>query len=170
MSGTTNVLLVGTGGQGVLKAAQILARTAFICDYDVKQSEVHGMSQRGGSVECQVRLGGGVASPLIPSGEADYVVALTEDEGRRAEHHLRPGGTFLAPYAQLRRELPSLRSLNVAMLGALSVRLSFPAVTWRRALRQLLPESTHPVNLEAFALGRQRAELCARRNERTTEP
>ena len=66
MSATTNILIVGVGGQGVLKASQVLADALVRRGYDVKQSEVHGMSQRGGSVTSEVRYGETVHAPLMP--------------------------------------------------------------------------------------------------------
>ncbi|MBN1417607.1 MAG: indolepyruvate oxidoreductase subunit beta [Planctomycetes bacterium] len=90
-----NVLLVGVGGQGTLTASAIIADAALRAGYDVKQSEVHGMAQRGGSVSSHVRFGPEVHSPIIPAGEADLLVAFEELEGRRWRHALRPGGTLL---------------------------------------------------------------------------
>ena len=68
----TNVILAGLGGQGVIKASDILADAAVRAGYDVKKAEVHGMSQRGGSVTSDVRFGPRVLSPMIPRGEADF--------------------------------------------------------------------------------------------------
>ncbi len=69
-----NVLMVGVGGQGVLTCADILARSAMECEFDVKVSEVHGMAQRGGSVYSHVRYSKRVDSPLIMLGEADVIM------------------------------------------------------------------------------------------------
>jgi len=66
----TNVVIAGLGGQGVLKASDILADAAFLAGLDVKKSEIHGMSQRGGSVTSDVRFGRQVLSPMVPAGEA----------------------------------------------------------------------------------------------------
>ena len=68
-SQVTNVVVAGLGGQGVLKASDILADVAFAAGLDVKKSEVHGMSQRGGSVASDVRFGEHVFSPMVPEGE-----------------------------------------------------------------------------------------------------
>ena len=70
----TNVVFAGLGGQGVLKASDILAEAAFEAGLAVKKSELHGMSQRGGSVKSDVRFGQEVLSPMVPPGEADYLV------------------------------------------------------------------------------------------------
>ncbi len=86
-----SVLLVGVGGQGVVLASAIVADAALRTGHDVKQSEVHGMSQRGGMVSSHLRYGPAVASPLIEAGQADAVVAMEWNEGLRALPHLRPG-------------------------------------------------------------------------------
>ncbi|NLF08624.1 MAG: hypothetical protein GX594_11700, partial [Pirellulaceae bacterium] len=84
-----SVVIAGLGGQGVLKASDILADAAFLSGYDVKKSEIHGMSQRGGSVASDVRFGGQVHSPMIPSGEADLLVVLAEDQVENNRPRLR---------------------------------------------------------------------------------
>ena len=80
---TVNVSLVGVGGQGIILTADILAKTAAIAGYDVKKSEIHGMSQRGGSVTSQVRFGKEVASPIIQEGTADILVSFDKLEAVR---------------------------------------------------------------------------------------
>ena len=73
---TYNVLFCGTGGQGVLKAAEVLGVAAMLQGYKVKKSEVHGMAQRGGSVESHLIFGPAVYSPLIIPGQADFLVCF----------------------------------------------------------------------------------------------
>ena len=92
---TTNINLVGVGGQGILLTADVLARTAAEAGLDVKKTEIHGMSQRGGSVSSQVRFGASVLSPIVPAGEADILVAFDEVEAIRAFPSLRPSGKAL---------------------------------------------------------------------------
>jgi indolepyruvate ferredoxin oxidoreductase beta subunit len=93
----TSVLVVGVGGQGVLMISRVLAEVCARRGLQVKQSEVHGMAQRGGTVFSHVRFGERVWSPTIPRGEADVVVALEWAEGLRWLSYLRPErGTFLA--------------------------------------------------------------------------
>ena len=92
---TTNVTLVGVGGQGILLASDVLARAAAEAGLDVKKSEIHGMSQRGGSVSSQVRFGGSVLSAIIPSGETDILVAFDVVEAIRAFALVRPAGRAL---------------------------------------------------------------------------
>jgi indolepyruvate ferredoxin oxidoreductase beta subunit len=91
----TNVLIVGVGGQGVILVSKVLARLAQRHGLQVKQSEVHGMAKRGGSVFSHVRFGTEVLAPVIPAGEADVLVALEWAEGLRWLPHLRPGGSFI---------------------------------------------------------------------------
>lgn len=99
---TTNVLMAGVGGQGVLTASAVLSEAALLAGYDVKKSEVHGMSQRGGSVESHVRFSNKqVYSPLIPWHGADVVMALEMLEGLRSAHWCRPGGVILADERQI---------------------------------------------------------------------
>ena len=95
MNDTTNVTLVGVGGQGILLTADVLARTAAEAGLDVKKSEIHGMSQRGGSVSSQVRFGARVHSPIIPEGETDLLVAFDAVEAVRAFPSVRPAGRAL---------------------------------------------------------------------------
>ena len=94
-NGTTNVLIVGVGGQGVLLASEILCEVAKVLGLDAKKSEVHGMSQRGGVVTSHVRFGKKVYSPLIPDGEADVILAFEIAEGLRWAGELKKGGTII---------------------------------------------------------------------------
>jgi indolepyruvate ferredoxin oxidoreductase beta subunit len=92
---TTNFVLVGVGGQGTILASDVLAEVGVLLGYDVKKAEVHGMSQRGGSVISGVRWGEKVYSPIIARGEADYLVAFEKSETPRYIDHLRSGGVVL---------------------------------------------------------------------------
>jgi indolepyruvate ferredoxin oxidoreductase beta subunit len=94
-NGTTNILIVGVGGQGVLLASEILCEVAKVLGLDAKKSEVHGMSQRGGVVTSHVRFGKKVYSPLIPDGEADVILAFEIAEGLRWAGELKKGGTII---------------------------------------------------------------------------
>jgi indolepyruvate ferredoxin oxidoreductase beta subunit len=93
--GTINVLFSGVGGQGIILASKILAKCAFDSGYMVKESELHGMAQRGGSVTSHVRFGEEVYSPLIHKGKADFMVALEELEGLRYAFYLKPDGKVI---------------------------------------------------------------------------
>ncbi len=149
----TNVVFAGLGGQGVLKASDILAEVAFAAGQDIKKSEVHGMSQRGGSVSSDVRYGGRVASPMVPEGEADYLVVLDETQVPVNESKLKQGGCLITPSTINASSLQNPKSLNVALLGALSTRLEFPRELWIDVVKHSLPEKLHEMNIAAFELG-----------------
>ena len=89
---TTNVLMSGVGGQGVLAASETLALAAMAEGLQVKQSEVHGVAQRGGSVVSHVRFGARVFSPLIRCGEVEVLYAGEQLEALRYAHYVKPGG------------------------------------------------------------------------------
>ncbi len=153
---TTNVVVAGLGGQGVIKASDILADVAFRAGRDVKKAEVHGMSQRGGSVTSDVRFGDEVLSPMVPPGEADFLVVLEPSEVAVARTMLKEGGLLVAPDLVDEKALPNRRSLNVALLGALSLHLDLPQALWAEAIRAALPERLHEVNERAFQIGREK--------------
>jgi indolepyruvate ferredoxin oxidoreductase beta subunit len=122
---TTNVLIVGVGGQGVVLISKMLARTCQLHGHQVKQSEVHGMAKRGGVVFSHVRFGERVWSPTIPRGRADILVALEWAEGLRWLPYLKPAGaTFISdtrrivpPFAFRNRRpgaLPSYAGTSIA--------------------------------------------------------
>jgi indolepyruvate ferredoxin oxidoreductase beta subunit len=90
-----NFLVTGVGGQGALLASNVLAEVGVRAGYDVKKAEVHGLSQRGGSVVSHVRWGVAVRSPVIGRGEVDYLFALEKLEALRYLTMLRPGGTVI---------------------------------------------------------------------------
>jgi indolepyruvate ferredoxin oxidoreductase, beta subunit len=96
MSGcVTNILLVGVGGQGILLASEILSETFMLAGFDVKKSEIHGMSQRGGSVVSHVRYGREVFSPLVPEGEGDILFGFELMETYRYLPLLKKGGSVV---------------------------------------------------------------------------
>jgi indolepyruvate ferredoxin oxidoreductase, beta subunit len=150
----TNVVVAGLGGQGVLKGTDILAEVALRAGYDVKKSEIKGMSQRGGSVTGDVRFGNQVFSPMVPSGEADYLLVLEPTQVEPHRHLLRPAGVLITPDAVSVSQLPSKKALNVALLGALSAHLPMPEDQWLAALRSGFKESFFEGNREAFLIGR----------------
>jgi len=92
----TNILLVGVGGQGILLASEILSETCMLAGFDVKKSEIHGMSQRGGSVVSHVRYGKEVFSPIVPEGEGDILFGFELMETSRSLSLLKRGGTVVA--------------------------------------------------------------------------
>ena len=153
-SNVVNVVVAGLGGQGVLKASSILADTAFRAGLDVKKSEIHGMSQRGGSVSSDVRFGERVFSPMVPAGEADFLVVLAASQVEVARPVLKAGGVLIHPGLVDEARLANKRSLNVALLGVLARQLDLADNLWHAAIRAALPEKLHAANLQAFAIGR----------------
>jgi len=169
---TISFLLVGVGGQGTILASNILSAVGLRQGYDVKKSEVHGMAQRGGSVSTVVRWGEKVYSPLIGTGEADYLVALEKLEALRYIEMVKPGGVVLVnDYAisplsvsSGNDEYPSDERLQT-ILGTVSPnQYLLPANTWAEdlgnarannivllgALSFWLPDVPLPVWLEAI--------------------
>ena len=98
---TKNVMIVGVGGQGSLLASKLLGRLLLTRGYDIKVSEVHGMSQRGGSVVTYVRYGDKVYSPVIDKGQADYIVSFELLEAARWTEYLKPGGKIITNTQQI---------------------------------------------------------------------
>ncbi len=98
---TKNIMIVGVGGQGSLLASKLLGHLLLTKGYDVKVSEVHGMSQRGGSVVTYVRFGEHVASPVIDKGEADFIVSFEQLEAARWLEYLRPDGQIVTSTQQI---------------------------------------------------------------------
>ncbi|MDR1003178.1 MAG: indolepyruvate oxidoreductase subunit beta [Oscillospiraceae bacterium] len=96
-----SVLIVGVGGQGTLLASKLLGSVLVSCGFDVKVSEVHGMSQRGGSVVTYVRYGEEVASPIIDLGEADVILSFEKLEAARYLPYLKKGGVIVTNTQQI---------------------------------------------------------------------
>lgn len=93
---TTNIRLAGVGGQGILVASEVLSDALLEAGYDVKKSEVHGMAQRGGTVNSDVRFGQKVYSPIIPEGTVDILLAFEHMEALRYLPSVKPGGIVIA--------------------------------------------------------------------------
>ena len=98
---TKNIMIVGVGGQGSLLASKLLGHLLMEQGYDVKVSEVHGMSQRGGSVVTYVRYGDRVNSPVIDKGEADFIVSFELLEAARWLSYLKPDGQIVTNTQQI---------------------------------------------------------------------
>jgi indolepyruvate ferredoxin oxidoreductase beta subunit len=154
MKSVTNVILAGLGGQGVIKASDVLSEAAFNAGYEVKKSELHGMSQRGGSVCSDVRFGPTVLSPMVPPGQADYLVVLAADQVSVNQNQLRAGGLLISPEMVDETRLTNRKSLNIALLGVLSQRLDIAEGIWSEAIRKVFPEKLWTVNQQAFDYGR----------------
>jgi len=187
-----NFLLAGVGGQGTLLASDILADLGVCLGCDVKKAEVHGMSQRGGSVTSHVRWGGKVFSPIIGRGEVDILVAFEKLEAVRYINYLCPGGIVLVNDQRIEpitvksgdlkypddtdihsnlagvtdkihwvngtaiaEKVGNPRTVNVAVLGALSALMDIPPENWLEAVKAHVPEKFFDINAQAFSAGRE---------------
>lgn len=142
MKEAKNILLVGVGGQGTILASKILSSGLLTAGYDVKMSEIHGMSQRGGNVSTQIRFGEKVYSPIIGKGEADVIVAFEKMEALRWIEYLKPDGRMVindfeipsvpilmgvAEYPQgILEELKSKAAVSIFKAGELAEELGNP--------------------------------------------
>jgi indolepyruvate ferredoxin oxidoreductase beta subunit len=159
---TYNISIAGLGGQGIVKASDILADAAFRAGRDIKKAEVHGMSQRGGSVNTDIRFGPRILSPMIPDGEVDILVVMEATQVANNRQRLHPDGVLLTTEVLADIASAGGKSANVAMLGVLSARLDLPESVWQAAICAALPEPTHAANLAAFAAGRAAGRLSCR--------
>lgn len=112
------------------------------------------MSQRGGSVQSDVRFGTEVHSPMIPDGTCDFLVVMEPTQVEVVRGGLRSNGVLITPADIATAKLPSAKALNVAMLGRLSRHFDIPEQVWYDSLRAHFPEKLHAANAAAFALGR----------------
>ena len=146
----------GIGGQGVLKASEICSWAAMLAGYHVKKSEVHGMSQRGGSVESHVRFGKRVYSPLVPVGGADFLVCFHLDEQPRLTAFLKKDGVDLTAYLdQAQRAVQNPRGLNTCLVGVLSARLPIKEECWMKAIDVVFKGKGLEENKKVFLDGRE---------------
>ena len=153
---TVNVFFCGTGGQGVLKAAEICAVAAMHEGFHVKKSEVHGMAQRGGSVESHVRFGDEVFSPLIPNGEADVMVGFDAAEDTRLKGILKSGGEDItAALAKAGTVIKSPLFINTFMLGVLSKHLPITETSWLSAMHEVFAGKQEAENERVFRAARE---------------
>jgi indolepyruvate ferredoxin oxidoreductase beta subunit len=153
----TNILLVGVGGQGILLASEILSEAAMLTGFDVKKSEIHGMSQRGGSVVSHVRYGREVFSPIIPEGEGDILFGFELMETCRSLPLIKNyfPDFLLVDGQKIARDAGNARAANTVLLGAVSRRLAIAEEFWMRALEKMVPPKALEVNNKAFLIGRE---------------
>ncbi len=139
----TGIVIVGVGGQGTLLATQVAARAAMAAGFDVKTNEVHGMAQRGGSVQAQIRYGEKVWSPLVPDGTARVLASLERIEALRYANLLAPDGTAVVSSQAI---VPVTASSGKAVYpkdAEERVRRVFPRLIWLDAVS--IAESLHDV-------------------------
>ncbi len=145
----TNVMFAGIGGQGIIRASDMLTEAAFRMGCDVKKSELHGMSQRGGSVSSDVRFGEKVASPMIPAGEADYMIAVSADQIEVCAAFLNEN-TVIIRDEDIPEEYRASRMMNIAMLGVLNRYLPFPEELCIHLIREYFSRTVAEENITAF--------------------
>lgn len=157
---TYNITFGGTGGQGILKAAEILGWAAMFAGYHVKKSEVHGMAQRGGSVESHLRFGKKVFSPVVPAGGADVLVCFHSEEHDRLKVFLKAEGKDLIEYLEkAKTAIENPRQLNVFLVGVLSAYLPIKPEFWLQAIEAVFKKKYVDENKGVFLKGREMAEL-----------
>ncbi len=127
----TNIMLSGVGGQGILTSGRVLALAALDAGLDVKMSEVHGMSQRGGNVDAHVRIGREVPSSLIPKGGAHFLVSFEKMEALRYLDFLRPDGVAFVARHEIAPLSPSLKE-GAGYVAGVDVALArkAPSLVW----------------------------------------
>ena len=184
MSNVKSALLVGVGGQGAILISKIMSNGFMQAGFDVKQSEVHGMAQRGGSVSTQVRWGDKVYGPVFGKGEADIMVALERMEAVRYAEFLKPDGvatiasgaetypdgcieamekvfrTIAVPASEIALDLGNARCMNVVLFGAMCDSLGCPQIDWEQVVADTVPEKVRELNIRAFRAGREAAQKC----------
>ncbi|MFO1019614.1 MAG: 2-oxoacid:acceptor oxidoreductase family protein [Planctomycetales bacterium] len=178
------IQIVGLGGQGVVLAGDILAEAALLADFNVKKSEIHGLSRRYGSVSCQVRIGDQLHSPLCGHGNVDLLLAFEGYEGLKHLPFLAEQGTGLFNRLWRKPNVHSatadqppemqpdprltwfdgtdvtlrakcLKSLNFFMLGVISTRLAIPEDIWEETMLTLTKAATQGANWQMFKAGRR---------------
>lgn len=147
-----NITFGGVGGQGIITASELLGWAALYDGWSVKKSEVHGMSQRGGSVESHVRFGKQVHSPLVGVGQADFLLCFHPDEYARLKPFLRKGGTDLMPYLEKVQQIAeNPRSVNIGLIGVLAAFLPIQPQSWQRAMEKVFKPSILEINRKMFS-------------------
>jgi indolepyruvate ferredoxin oxidoreductase beta subunit len=150
---TTNILFAGIGGQGIILASEITCDVLFESGYDVKKSEVHGMSQRGGSVNSDIRFGAKVYSPLIPDGQTDILVAFHPTELERNRPFLKSGGKIISITHDDADAVSNPKVSNIFLMGKLSCHIPVRRENWENVIKNKVPKAYVEQNLAAFAAG-----------------
>lgn len=147
-----NITFGGIGGQGIITASELLGWAALYDGYSVKKSEVHGMSQRGGSVESHVRFGKRIYSPLLGLGQADFLLCFHPDEYPRLKPYLKKGGVDLFDWLEkVKPVLDNPKMLNTALMGVLAAHLPIGQASWDKAFERVFAEKIRQANKDLFA-------------------
>ena len=151
---TKSIMIVGVGGQGTLLASRILGSVLGTAGYEVKVSEVHGMSQRGGSVVTYIRYGEKVYSPVIEKGQADMIVSFEQLEAARYVSYLKKDGTIITNTQKI-SPMPVITGAAEYPDGIIDKIL--PGIeldAWKKAVEKCVPAKVIEINEKAFDLGR----------------
>jgi indolepyruvate ferredoxin oxidoreductase beta subunit len=149
-----NIVISGIGGQGIITLTRILSYAAIIEKMDVKTSELHGLSQRGGSVETHIRFGKDIYSPLVRQGGADLIISLDAQEELRVSHYASKQAVFVSvskiPKPKLEKEI----LIGVYLLGYASYKKMLPLKpqTILKAIEEVVPKKHLDINKKAFNL------------------
>lgn len=187
-----NIMFTGVGGTGVLTAARILASAALTEGQNVRMGEIHGMAQRGGAVNCTIRIGENVHGPIIPTGKADLLLSVEPVEALRNVNRIAPSGTIVVgeyritptgvllgrseypndeailqdlvkfakvitfDAATLAQEAGGILTMNTVLIGAVIGLNLLPIKekTIITAIKEILPNRYHTMNIEAFKKGK----------------
>jgi indolepyruvate ferredoxin oxidoreductase, beta subunit len=150
-----NVTFGGIGGQGIIKASELLGWAAMYDGYHVKKSEVHGMAQRGGSVESHVRFGGKIYSPLVGPQQADYLLCFHSEEHPRLQTFLKKDGVDLAGFLEKAQAIiENPRHLNTILVGVLAAYLPIRNESWQKAMETVFTPKILAENQAVFEKGK----------------
>jgi indolepyruvate ferredoxin oxidoreductase beta subunit len=150
-----NITFGGKGGQGILKASDICGWAAMFAGYHVKKSEVHGMAQRGDSVESHLRFGEKIYSPLVSLGSADFLLCFHQEEHERLKAFLKPDGIDLTDCLDKANAIiKNPKHLNTALVGMLSAYLQIKKDCWIKAIETVFNKKAIEDNVKIFLEGR----------------
>lgn len=182
---TTNIIISGVGGQGIILVSKILSAAALKSGFDIKQTEVHGMAQRGGSVVSHVRFGQKIYSPIIQENNADFILGFEKLETVRYLKYLKKDGLVICNDLKIKpvslpsypeddikellktvnhilidgtkycEELNEKKVLNVFLFGILSNYLPFSNTVIEEVMKSLIKEKFIEINSKAYYLGRK---------------
>ena len=158
-----SIMIVGVGGQGTLLASRLLGSALIDSGYEVKVSEIHGMSQRGGSVVTYVKYGDEVFSPTIEQGEADIILAFEKLEyPQNISEAIKAAGASMIELDALSLAVKagSAKAVNVVLIGAMASHMQLSYETWINAIKNTVPEKFLDMNREAFRLGYEHEKTC----------
>ena len=143
---TRSIMIVGVGGQGSLLASRIIGNVLLSQGFDVKVSEVHGMSQRGGSVVTYVKYGSEVCSPVGAAVYPEDIIGKLKAEGV---------DVIAVDALALAEQAGTAKASNVVLMGVVSTKMAFDEDVWQKALENCVPAKFLELNKKAFALGRE---------------